>query len=59
MQKPNCKPNFGCFRQYQCRCLCAVSFGLGLCLASFCPYGLTLFMAAVILVALGISLLRH
>mgnify|MGYP007037665496 CR=1 FL=1 len=43
----------------QTRCLCAISFGLGMSLSCFCPIGLTLFFCAVILVALGISLLRH
>ena len=56
---PNCRPNFGCFQQRQCRCMCAVSFGLGLCVSCFCPMGLTLFLAAVIMVALGVSLLRY
>lgn len=48
-----------CLRDYQGRCLCAVCFGLGMSLSCFCPIGLTLFFCAVILVALGISLLRH
>lgn len=48
-----------CLREYSCRCLCAISFGLGMSLSSFCPVGLTLFLTAVILVALGVSLLRH
>ena len=43
----------------QCRCACAVSFGLGMSLSCFCPVGLTLFLCAVIMVALGITLLRH
>lgn len=55
---PNCRPNFGCFKQRQCRCMCTICFGLGLCVSCFCPTGLTLFLAAVIMVALGISLLR-
>lgn len=39
--------------------MCAICFGLGMSLSCFCPVGLTLFLAAVIMVALGISLLRH
>ncbi len=42
-----------CFRpQY------AVCFGLGLILSCFCPTGFILFLAAVIIVALGLALLR-
>ena len=37
--------------------LLTVAFGLGLISASICPYGLTLFITAVILVALGIAFL--
>jgi len=36
----------------------AIWFGLGMTLATFCPMGFTLFIAAVIIVALGISLIR-
>ena len=36
----------------------AVCFGLGLILSCFCPTGLILFMAAVIIVALGLALIR-
>ncbi len=43
----------------QNRCLCAICFGLGMSISCFCPVGLTLFLCAVIMVALGISLLRH
>ncbi len=57
MQKP-CFQN-SCFKNYQCRCMCTVCFGLGMSLSCFCPTGLTLFLSAAILVALGISLLRH
>lgn len=39
--------------------LCAVSFGLGMALASICPSGLVLFLSAVILVSLGITVVRH
>lgn len=61
MPKLNCKPNFNstCFKDHQSRCMCAICFGLGMSLSCFCPVGLTLFLSAVIMVALGISLLRH
>lgn len=36
----------------------AVFFGLGLILSCFCPTGFILFLAAVIIVALGIALMR-
>lgn len=48
-----------CLKNYRARCFCTVSFGLGMCVSCFCPAGLTLFLCAVILVALGVSLLRH
>ena len=48
-----------CLNDRRGRYACVVAFVLGMCLASFCPYGLTLFLAAVILTALGFSLLRH
>ena len=35
---------------------CAVAFGLGLTLSCFCPNGLVLFLAAVIIVAMGFTL---
>ena len=57
MQKPNFQNS--CFKNYQCRCMCTVCFGLGMSLSCFCPTGLTLFLCAVIMVALGFSLLRH
>jgi len=38
--------------------MCIVSFGLGMTIACFCPIGFALFLSAVILVALGVSLLR-
>ena len=41
------------------RCLCAAAFGLGLILSCFCPAGLVLFIAGVIIVALGIALVRR
>gem|GEM_PF-1934103 len=37
---------------------CAVAFGLGLAVSCFCPTGLLLFMVAIILVVLGITLLK-
>lgn len=55
--KSNC--NCSCFKNYQSRCMCAICFGLGMSLSCFCPVGFTLFLSAVIMVALGISLLRH
>ncbi len=62
MPKSNCcRPggNWSCFKDRRSRCLCAVCFGLGMSVSCFCPMGLTLFFCAVIMVALGISLLRH
>ncbi|MCH5354047.1 MAG: hypothetical protein J1E06_11380 [Acutalibacter sp.] len=61
MSRPNCKPggNCSCLQNHQSRCMCIISFGLGMSLSCFCPVGLTLFLAAVIMVAMGISLLRH
>lgn len=38
--------------------LMAAAYGLGAATACICPYGLTLFIAAVIMVALGILILR-
>lgn len=38
---------------------CAVAFGLGLALSCFCPTGMILFIVAVILVCLGVSILRR
>lgn len=57
MSKLKC--NASCFKNYHNRCMCAICFGLGMSLSCFCPVGLTLFLSAVIMVALGISLLRH
>lgn len=37
----------------------SVAFGLGLVLSCFLPIGLTMFIVAVLLVALGIALLRR
>ena len=54
---PRC--DMSCFKNYQTKCLCAISFGLGMSLSCFCPLGFTMFLCAVILVALGFSLLRH
>lgn len=47
-----------CFRDRKTRYLCSISFGLGMTIAAFCPSGLILFITAVILVAMGFSLLR-
>ncbi|CAB1248290.1 Putative lipoprotein [Ruminococcaceae bacterium BL-6] len=35
----------------------AVAFGLGLVISCFCPTGLTMFIMAVIIIALGLALL--
>lgn len=48
-----------CLKDFQCRSMCTVCFGLGMTVSCFCPMGFTLFLAAVILVALGVSLLRN
>ncbi len=48
-----------CLRDYDCRSMCIVCFGLGMTVSCFCPMGFALFLSAVILVALGVSLLRH
>ena len=50
--------NNPCFRDRKLRALCVVSFGLGMVLAQISPEGLVLFIAAVILVALGVAVLR-
>ena len=54
---PKCCNN-PCFRNRKLRALCTVSFGLGMVLAQISPEGLVLFIAAVILVALGVAVLR-
>lgn len=48
-----------CARFARCRGMHAVTFGLGLAVACFCPIQLVLFLTAVIIVALGISLARR
>lgn len=48
-----------CIKDRRTRCLCVISFGMGMSLACFCPTGLTLFLSALLLVAMGISLLRQ
>ena len=48
-----------CARFTRCRGMHAVTFGLGMAVACFCPLQLVLFFSAVIMVALGISLLRR
>lgn len=55
MFKPKCCTN-GCLADRRVRSLLVVAFGLGMTLASICPSGLTLFIAAIILVVLGITL---
>lgn len=55
MKRARCG-NWNCFRDEYSRCMCAVCFGLGMTVASFCPAGLTLFFAAVLIVALGITI---
>ncbi len=47
-----------CLRGY-CKCQFAVAFGMGLLISCFCPTTLTLFITAVILVALGIAIARR
>lgn len=51
--------NCTCIKDCNCRNLCIVSFGLGITVSCFCPAGFALFLSAVILVALGLSLLRN
>ncbi len=50
--------NCTCMKDRRCRYMCTVCFGLGMSLSCFCPMGFTLFIAAVIMVALGVSLLK-
>lgn len=57
VRMPKCCNN-PCFRDRKLRALCTVSFGLGMVLAQISPEGLVLFIAAVILVALGVAVLR-
>lgn len=52
MKKRCAKPRSGGFVCY------AVTFGVGLTLSCFCPKSLILFIAAVIIVALGICAVR-
>lgn len=49
--------DFSCFRDERNRCLYAVFFGIGMTVSCFCPKGLVLFLAAIIIVALGVHLL--
>ncbi|WP_322202153.1 hypothetical protein [Acutalibacter intestini] len=53
------KLNCTCLKDCHCRNMCTVCFGLGMTISCFCPVGFTLFLSAVILVALGFSLLRQ
>lgn len=48
-----------CAKFARCRGMHAVTFGLGLAVACFCPIELVLFLTAVIIVALGITLARR
>ena len=48
-----------CARFARCRGMHAVTFGLGLAVACLCPIELVLFLTAVIIVALGITLARR
>ena len=48
-----------CARFARCRGMHAVTFGLGLAVACFCPIELVLFLTAVIIVALGLTLARR
>lgn len=48
-----------CFKDRQCRNMCTVCFGLGMAVSCFCPAGFIVFLSAVILVALGFSLLKQ
>lgn len=52
------KFDLSCFKNRRSRTLCTICFGLGMTIAAFCPAGLTLFIAGVILVAMGFSILR-
>ncbi len=42
-----------------CKSQFAVTFGLGLVLACFCPMQLTLFIAGLIIVCLGVSVAKR
>lgn len=46
-------------RKCYCKSQFAVTFGLGLVLACFCPIQLTLFIAGLIIAALGIAVAKH
>ena len=48
----------GNLRDHRFHGLLAAAYGLGLATACICPHGLILFIAAVIMVALGILILR-
>jgi hypothetical protein len=49
---------FKSVKKCYCKSQYAVSFGLGLVLACFCPIHVTLFIAGVIIAALGISVAK-
>lgn len=59
MKRPGELCRQSCLKDYRSRCLCAVSFGLGMSLSCLCPPGLSLFLCGLILTALGVTLLRH
>ncbi|MDD5952462.1 MAG: hypothetical protein PUC32_02225 [Oscillospiraceae bacterium] len=53
--KLSCKGIGKCY----CKSQFAVTFGLGLVIACFCPMKVTLFLAGVIIAALGIAVVRR
>jgi len=52
--KKNCKR----FKNPRNFCFYTIAFGMGLTISCFCPNGLILFIAAVIIVALGIAVVK-
>lgn len=56
----SCRPkNCFCVKNYHSCGSYAIAFGLGVTVSCFCPTGLLLFLAAVIITALGIIVIRH
>lgn len=53
-----CKNKFRGCNYHSCASY-AVAFGLGVTLSCFCPYGLILFISAILITALGIIVLQH
>lgn len=53
------KYDVSCFKSRKNNCMYAIWFGLGLTIGSFCPAGFVAFIASVIIVALGITLIRY